>query len=36
MFGMVRYTSKKAFSPDAKDWGKGKFVTDITQSPARA
>jgi beta-lactam-binding protein with PASTA domain/Tol biopolymer transport system component len=30
-FGMVRYTSKKAFSPDAKDWGKGKFVTDITQ-----
>jgi beta-lactam-binding protein with PASTA domain len=30
-FGMVRYTSKKAFSPDPKDWGKGKFVTDITQ-----
>ena len=32
VFGMVRYTSKKAFSPDAKDWGKGKFVTDITQA----
>ncbi len=30
-FGIVRYKSKKAFSPDAKDWGKGKFVTDITQ-----
>jgi Tol biopolymer transport system component len=30
-FGIVRYTSKKAFSPDAKDWGKGKFVTDVTQ-----
>ena len=30
-FGIVRYTSKKPFSPDAKDWGKGKFVTDITQ-----
>jgi beta-lactam-binding protein with PASTA domain len=30
IFGMVRYTSKKAFSPDAKDWGKGKFVTDIS------
>jgi beta-lactam-binding protein with PASTA domain len=29
-FGMVRYTSKKPFSPDAKDWGKGKFVTDIS------
>ena len=22
--------SKKAFSPDANDWGKGKFVTDIS------
>jgi len=30
-FGMVRYKSKKAFSPAAKDWGKGKFVTDTTQ-----
>ena len=30
VFGIVRYTSKKAFSPDAKDWGKGKFVTDIS------
>ena len=27
-FGMVRYKSKKAFSPERKDWGKGKFVTD--------
>ena len=26
----MRYTSKKAFSPDAKDWSKGKFVTDIS------
>jgi hypothetical protein len=29
-FGIVRYTSKKAFSPDANDWGKGKFVTDVS------
>ena len=29
-FGIFRYTSKKAFSPEAKDWGKGKFVSDIT------
>jgi len=29
VFGIVRYTSKKAFSPDAKDW-KGKFVTDVS------
>ena len=28
---MVRYKSKKPFSSDAKDWGKGKFVTDTTQ-----
>jgi beta-lactam-binding protein with PASTA domain len=28
-FGIVRYTTKKPFSPDAKDWGKGKFITDI-------
>ena len=26
----MRWKSKKAFSPDAKDWGKGKFVTDIS------
>jgi beta-lactam-binding protein with PASTA domain len=31
-FGMVRYRSKKAFSPDAGDWGKGRFVTDISQT----
>jgi beta-lactam-binding protein with PASTA domain len=30
-FGMVRYKSKKAFSPERKDWGKGKFVTDVSQ-----
>jgi Tol biopolymer transport system component len=30
VFGIIRYTSKKAFSPDAKDWGKGKFVTDVS------
>jgi hypothetical protein len=30
VFGIIRYTSKKPFSPDAKDWGKGKFVTDIS------
>jgi hypothetical protein len=29
-FGIVRYTSKKPFSADAKDWGKGKFVTDVS------
>ena len=29
-FGMVRFTTKKAFSPDAADWSKGKFVTDIS------
>jgi beta-lactam-binding protein with PASTA domain len=29
-FGMVRYRSKKPFSPDARDWGDGKFVTDIS------
>ena len=29
-FGIVRWKSKKAFSPDAKDWGKGKFVTDVS------
>jgi len=30
-FGMVRWKSKKPFSFEAKDWGKGKFVTDTTQ-----
>jgi beta-lactam-binding protein with PASTA domain len=29
-FGIVRYTTKQPFSPDAKDWGKGKFVTDTS------
>jgi beta-lactam-binding protein with PASTA domain len=29
-FGIVRWTSKKPFSPDAEDWGKGKFVTDVS------
>ena len=36
VFGMVRYRSKKAFSTDAKDWGKGSFVTDTTQGRPRA
>ena len=31
-FGMVRYKSKKAFSPERKDWGKGKFVTDTSRA----
>jgi beta-lactam-binding protein with PASTA domain len=31
VFGIVRYRSKKAFSPDVADWGKGKFVTDTKQ-----
>jgi beta-lactam-binding protein with PASTA domain len=31
-FGMVRWRSKKAFSPDAKDWGHGRFVTDLSKS----
>ena len=35
VFGMVRYKSKKPFSPDAKDWGKGTFVTDITQGATK-
>ena len=30
VFGIVHYKSKKAFSPEAKDWGKGRFVTDIS------
>jgi PASTA domain/WD40-like Beta Propeller Repeat len=29
-FGIVRWRSKKAFSPDTADWGKGKFVTDTS------
>ena len=30
VFGIVRWTSKKPFSPDMKDWSKGKFETDIS------
>jgi beta-lactam-binding protein with PASTA domain len=33
-FGMVRWTTKKPFSPDVNDWSKGKFVTDIS-NPAK-
>src|SRR3954447_1506721 len=33
-FGIVRWTSKKPFSPDAKDWGKGAFKSDIS-NPAK-
>jgi Tol biopolymer transport system component len=29
---MVRWRSKKPFSPDAKDWGHGRFVTDLSKS----
>jgi PASTA domain-containing protein len=29
-FGIMRWKSKKAFSPDAADWGKGKFITDVS------
>ena len=31
-FGMVQWKSKKPFSPDPKDWSKGKFRTDTTQT----
>jgi hypothetical protein len=30
-FGVVRWTSKKAFSADRGDWGKGRFVTDTSK-----
>ena len=30
-FGMVRYTTKKPFSPNARDYGRGSFVTDNSQ-----
>ena len=33
-FGIVRWTSKKPFSADAKDWGKGRFKSDIS-NPAK-
>jgi beta-lactam-binding protein with PASTA domain len=31
-FGIVRWRSKKPFSPDTKDWGKGRFVTDMAET----
>jgi beta-lactam-binding protein with PASTA domain len=31
-FGMVRYRSKKAFSPDPKDWKGGNIVTDTSKA----
>jgi Tol biopolymer transport system component len=31
VFGMVRWRSKKPFSPDPADWGKGKIVTDTSK-----
>jgi beta-lactam-binding protein with PASTA domain len=31
-FGMFRWRSKKAFSPDANDWGTGKLVTDTSKA----
>src|SRR3954451_7816224 len=33
-FGIVRWTSKKPFSPDREDWGKGAFKSDIS-NPAK-
>ncbi len=30
-FGVVRWKSKKAFSADPGDWGKGRFVTDTSK-----
>jgi beta-lactam-binding protein with PASTA domain len=29
-FGIVRYTSKRAFSARKEDWGKGRFVTPLS------
>jgi Tol biopolymer transport system component len=31
-FGMVRYRSKKPFSPDPDDWGKGRIITDTSKT----
>ncbi|MEA2312006.1 MAG: hypothetical protein QOE28_1974 [Solirubrobacteraceae bacterium] len=31
-FGIVRWRSKKPFSPDPKDWRTGKFVSDLSKS----
>jgi hypothetical protein len=31
-FGMIRYRSKKPFSPDPKDWRGGKIVTDTSKT----
>jgi Tol biopolymer transport system component len=31
-FGMARWRSKKPFSPDPEDWGRGRIVTDTTKS----
>ena len=30
-FGMLRWRSKKPFSPDPNDWGSGKLVTDTSK-----
>jgi dipeptidyl aminopeptidase/acylaminoacyl peptidase len=30
-FGIVRWTSKTPFSPNAADWGKGTFETDVSK-----
>jgi hypothetical protein len=29
-FGMVRWRSRKPFSPDPADWGHGRFITDVS------
>jgi beta-lactam-binding protein with PASTA domain len=31
-FGMFRWRSKKAFSPDPKDWGTGRLATDVSKT----
>jgi len=31
-FGMVRWRSKRPFSPNPKDWGKGKIVSDTSKA----
>jgi dipeptidyl aminopeptidase/acylaminoacyl peptidase len=31
-FGIFRWKSKKAFSPDQKDWGRGKLETDTSKT----
>jgi beta-lactam-binding protein with PASTA domain len=34
VFGVVQWKSKKPFSADAADWGKGRFVSDVSKPGA--